>query len=112
MDYTISCSHLPEPDLKHIGTFFKQRNIHTCNFKLPENTEITAISNICKNHYSSQRAIGLKKTNFIPQAIFFDMDGTLIRQESSVELARKVGKYELFDMLTKEAMQGQVSFSI
>ena len=44
------------------------------------------------------------------QAIFFDMDSTVIAEESIVELARAAGKEAEVEALTTAAMAGQIDF--
>lgn len=45
-----------------------------------------------------------------PKAIFFDMDATVIEQESIVELARACGKEAEVAAVTDRAMRGEVDF--
>jgi phosphoserine phosphatase len=45
------------------------------------------------------------------QAIFFDMDSTVIGQESIVELARHAGKSDEVHAITEQAMAGQLDFN-
>jgi len=45
-----------------------------------------------------------------PQAIFFDMDGTVINEESLVEIAKAAGKEEDVAKLTERAMSGAMDF--
>jgi phosphoserine phosphatase len=45
-----------------------------------------------------------------PQAIFFDMDGTVIKEESLVEIAKVAGKAEDVAKLTELAMSGAMDF--
>jgi phosphoserine phosphatase len=55
---------------------------------------------------------GVMPTHAIrPSAIFFDMDATVIEEESLVEIARLAGKETEIDALTNEAMSGQIDFS-
>jgi phosphoserine phosphatase len=45
-----------------------------------------------------------------PAAAFFDMDATVIAEESLVEIARLAGKYELIESITAKAMAGGMDF--
>ncbi len=45
-----------------------------------------------------------------PEAVFFDMDGTLIFQETIDELARLAGVYDQVASITKKAMDGVLNF--
>ncbi|MDD1422677.1 hypothetical protein MEO40_26945, partial [Dolichospermum sp. ST_sed1] len=49
-------------------------------------------------------------THFKPKAVFFDMDSTVVQQESIVELARAVGKSEEVHLITEAAMEGKIDF--
>lgn len=46
----------------------------------------------------------------IPKSAFFDMDATVIQQESIVELARAAGKSEAVNEVTEQAMAGKIDF--
>jgi phosphoserine phosphatase len=46
------------------------------------------------------------------KAIFFDMDSTVIGQESIVELSKAVGKQAEVDRITEEAMRGKLDFKV
>lgn len=46
-----------------------------------------------------------------PAAIFFDMDATVIQEESLVEIAKIAGKEAEIEALTNVAMSGQMDFS-
>lgn len=43
-------------------------------------------------------------------AIFFDMDATVIKEESIVELARYAGKKDRVEQITEKAMRGEIEF--
>ena len=45
-----------------------------------------------------------------PEAIFFDMDGTVIEEESLVEIAKSLKKEDEIDRLTELAMTGAMDF--
>lgn len=44
------------------------------------------------------------------KAIFFDMDATVIKEESIVELSRYAGTEEKVELITEKAMAGELSF--
>lgn len=46
-----------------------------------------------------------------PAAIFFDMDATVIQEESLVEIAKLAGKEAEIEAITNAAMSGQMDFS-
>lgn len=46
----------------------------------------------------------------MPKACFFDMDATLVREETLVELAKILGFGVEFEEFTKRAMEGDISF--
>lgn len=49
--------------------------------------------------------------NFSPKACFFDMDATVIHEESIVVLAEAAGKGPEVDRITEEAMCGRIDFT-
>jgi phosphoserine phosphatase len=65
--------------------------------------------------FSSQRVDILFVEHFLdskkPSLFVFDMDSTLIREEVIDELARRNGKYEEVANVTKQAMEGGLSFN-
>lgn len=60
--------------------------------------------------YTSGQDLAVRPVVFKPRAVFFDMDSTLIGQESLVEMARFLGKGEEVDRLTEKAMAGKMDF--
>jgi phosphoserine phosphatase len=68
--------------------------------------------NIAKNLMKSGKTAGFFPHGlFKPEAIFFDMDATLIEEESLVEIARAVNKVEEIEHLTTQAMNGGMKFA-
>ncbi len=49
--------------------------------------------------------------NFVPSAVFFDMDATVIREESLDEISRNYGVYDQVAAITEQAMSGAIDFS-
>ena len=47
----------------------------------------------------------------LPKAVFFDMDSTLVEEESIVELAKEAGTHDEVKRITDEAMNGRLDFS-
>ncbi len=56
-------------------------------------------------------AAGVKPRNFRARALFFDMDSTVIGQETIVELARAAGLKEEVEAITNQAMEGKLDFA-
>ncbi len=54
--------------------------------------------------------MGLRPRDFTAKALFFDMDSTVIGQESIVELARACGKSHEVSEITEKAMAGELDF--
>jgi phosphoserine phosphatase len=50
-------------------------------------------------------------TAFKPEALFFDMDTTVITTESIVEMAREIGKEAEVDRITQESLAGKLDFT-
>jgi len=53
---------------------------------------------------------GVIPGGFRPEGLFFDVDATLIREESIVELAREYGCGKEVALVTEKAMQGELDF--
>lgn len=48
--------------------------------------------------------------DFVPGALFFDMDATFVEEETLVELARRCGSYDRVNEITERAMAGEIDF--
>lgn len=46
-----------------------------------------------------------------PKALFFDMDGTVIEEESLVEISKSAGKERQIGLITEKAMAGELDFT-
>jgi phosphoserine phosphatase len=55
-------------------------------------------------------AAGVKPRLFRPKALFFDMDSTVIGQETIVELSRAAGRSQEVEAITTQAMEGKLDF--
>lgn len=66
---------------------------------------------LLRSKFAADLTIAIKPKNFAPKAIFFDMDGTMIEEETIVELARFAGKQEKVDQITVKAMNGELPFT-
>jgi phosphoserine phosphatase len=64
-----------------------------------------------KTFYQLGRTLGIKPQGFTPKAFFFDMDSTVIGQETIVELAEAAGKRSEVEKITERAMQGELDFA-
>ncbi len=68
--------------------------------------------NLAHDEILSGESAGIIPAQVIhPTAIFFDMDGTVIEEESLVEVAKLAGKQAEVEALTAVAMSGQMDFS-
>ena len=56
-------------------------------------------------------SIAVVPENFDPLAVFFDMDATVIQDESLVELAKNYGVYDRVNEITHQAMSGNLDFA-
>jgi len=52
----------------------------------------------------------IKKVGHRPKALLFDMDSTLIHEETIVELARAAGRSKEVEIITERAMAGELNF--
>ena len=64
----------------------------------------------CQTRMHEGISTALVSNTFQAKAVFFDMDSTVIAQESIVELARVAGKSEEVHRITEEAMEGGLDF--
>lgn len=60
--------------------------------------------------YNNQISVGFAPANEF-KALFFDLDGTILRSESLVEVAKTVNLEAEIEAMTTAAMQGDASFS-
>lgn len=65
---------------------------------------------VTRTHFSPQQDLGYWSKAMTPKALFFDMDSTVIEQESIVEMARYIGKSEEVSRITEAAMAGKIPF--
>ncbi len=68
--------------------------------------------NECKGYLAKgEQSVGYISSGLcMPKACFFDMDATLVREETLVELAKILGFGAEFEEITKRAMEGDISF--
>ena len=65
---------------------------------------------ITKELMRNSMTAGIIKAPAKIKAIFFDMDATVIHQESIVELSKAAGKQDEVEKITEEAMAGKIDF--
>ncbi len=63
-----------------------------------------------RSQFAKSGSFLVKKKNHLPKAVFFDMDATLVAQESIVELARAANQAEKVSEITEKAMNGELDF--
>lgn len=68
------------------------------------------LEQVRREFFSPAIDIAFLESTFQPRAFFFDMDSTVIEQESIVEIARTIGKAEEVSRITQAAMAGQLPF--
>lgn len=61
--------------------------------------------------FATEGSFFVKQTGRSPKAVFFDMDATLVIQESLVEMARYAGTEVEVARITERAMKGELDFS-
>jgi phosphoserine phosphatase len=93
--------------LKHTGLLFKRLNITECSEKQSEQIVATVRTYAKRNEKFSFAFI---RDNLKLEAAFFDMDATVIKEESIVELAKFAGKEKIVEEITEKAMAGELSF--
>ncbi len=62
------------------------------------------------SYYKKGSFVGVRPKDFWPEAVFFDMDSTLIEEESGVVLAESLGIKDEMDRMTEAAMRGEICF--
>ncbi len=65
---------------------------------------------LLRSQFSNSGSFLVKKKNHLPKAVFFDMDATLVAEESIVELARAANQAEKVAEITEKAMNGELDF--
>jgi phosphoserine phosphatase len=65
---------------------------------------------ILRTTFAKSGSFLVKEKDQVPKAIFFDMDATLVVEESIVELARAAHVTEKVAEITEKAMNGQLDF--
>ncbi len=101
------------PKNKYTGSNFIGREI------LIQNQEFLIIDHASNHDVNVARILiqngetaGWLASSFVyPEAIFFDMDATVIAEESLVEIARVAGKASEVEALTQKAMEGGMDFA-
>lgn len=68
-----------------------------------------ALVSQCRQKYAQNQSAGVVPGTKM-EAVFFDMDSTVIGQESIVELARGAGQAEEVSRVTERAMRGELDF--
>lgn len=63
-----------------------------------------------RREFQDEGSFLVKKISHRPKALVFDMDSTLIHQETIVELARAAGKSKEVEAITERAMAGELNF--
>mgnify|MGYP001206047969 CR=1 FL=1 len=111
MEYILASSHLPQGEISSVVDFKKQGSIYTCELEFAGKKDLQKFKTILCNNFFPGQAIGLRPKEFFPKAVFMDMDGTIICEESCVHLAGRIGRAESFASLTDQAMQGEIDFS-
>jgi len=78
------------------------------NATLREEAELLAS---CRKAMSAGATVGLVPAEMKIGAVFFDMDATVIAEESIVELAKVAGKESEVAAVTEQAMAGDIDFA-
>ena len=74
-----------------------------------DNMEMAKLQNACRQLISDGVTVGFSTLPAV-KAVFFDMDATVIREESLVELAAYAGVQEQVHQITERAMAGELDF--
>ena len=83
-----------------------QQNLYRC-----ESEEPVVRGSFLQSYFQKGRFVGIRPKNFKPEAVFFDMDSTLIEEESGVVLSEVLGLQEDMRLMTEVAMAGKIGFA-
>ena len=109
--YLIITDFPPEGELKTCAKFNRYSDkLYFCELEILSKYEKEKILTICKKFFYGKRLIGLRRRDFLPKAFLFDMDGTVIKEESFVEMAKILGLAKEIELLTDKSMNGEISF--
>lgn len=96
------------PDDAPVGRQFQINHQSFVVIDRPSNEHVNLARNLVRQ---GQTAGWLEASLIHPQAIFFDMDATVIAEESLVEIAKAAGKFTEVEDLTTRAMEGGMDFA-
>ena len=108
----IKSNFKPYGSLEKIAQFNKTSAFYVGNVSIDSTKELSHIRRICQQYYRKDAFIGIQPKGFQPQAVFLDMDGTTIKEESLVEIAKHVGLAKEIEALTDKAMEGGTDFTV
>ncbi len=74
-----------------------------------DNVAFAKLQNTCRQLISDGVTVGFSTVSVV-KAVFFDMDATVIREESLVELSAYAGVQEQVHQITERAMAGELDF--
>jgi phosphoserine phosphatase SerB len=110
VQYTFIINQKPQGFLKTLGDYQHKDGFYVCEFSMCDPVHEQKLRRVCRSLYQGGVALGLRFSNFKPSAFFMDMDGTLIREESAVVLAKEFGRQDEIDKIIAESMRGQRPF--
>ena len=84
-------------------------SVHVLDSSLQSDSDLLSLVKKLVNDGDSAGAIELDR--LCPKAVFFDMDATVIREESLVEIAKLAGKEQAVASMTRDAMAGGMDFA-
>ena len=101
-EYVIVSNEICLNKVKHYGNFEPFKDQFFCTLEAKSQEEVDKIKQDIRQLFTDSCFLGIKEKNFRPKAFFFDMDGTIIKEESIVELARTVNLEKKMDKVGKE----------
>lgn len=87
-----------------------ENSLAICPVVLESESEYHKLLEECRELFAQGESVGIKPMGFWPKALFFDMDATVIAEESIDCLAEEKGCEVQVSQVTKKAMNGEVSF--
>ena len=105
----LKTENLNQSPLSH-SIIDKQFSCAGTSFSIISKAQPDVISLALQSIKNGESAAAIPFELLTPSAIFFDMDATVIAEESLVEIAKSVGKEREIDEITSKAMAGGMDF--
>ena len=110
MDYLVMTSSPPPLKILQKVNFEKDNGLFKAILKNQKREQIYDIKRLFFQEHVPRSSFGIRASNFIPKAVFFDFDSTIIEEESMTVLANRIHPKNDISKITELAMAGRLSF--